>query len=182
PILFQNTSNLEDPLIFKKAMVHLMLEVYASKNNYDKELFKKLISGIIESPDLRWGMKVQDFFVQPQPDFSYQNEYFAASPIFIKRTIDKRQKHYLYSDKEANDLLKETLIHKLKIAGIKVNDFCIRFNENDKDARTSKVAYNGIGNKANICSVLIEGDNTLKQFAWNVGLGNSTGIGFGAIQ
>jgi hypothetical protein len=40
PQLFQNTTHLEDPSVFKKALVHLMLEVYASKNNYDKEMFK----------------------------------------------------------------------------------------------------------------------------------------------
>jgi CRISPR-associated endoribonuclease Cas6 len=44
------------------------------------------------------------------------------------------------------------------------------------------IIYKGIANKANWCPVIIKGRPETKLFAWNVGLGNSTGIGFGAIK
>ncbi|MFW5982942.1 MAG: CRISPR-associated endoribonuclease Cas6 [bacterium] len=149
---------------------------------YDKELFKKLLSGIVESPEIRWGMKVQDFFVQPEPDFTHQTEFYAASPIFIKRSINNRQKHYLFSDKESSELLTETLIHKMKVAGLNENDVKVEFNLKSSKPKTAKVTYNGIDNRASICPVNIIANNEIKAFAWNVGLGNSTGIGFGAIS
>ena len=42
--------------------------------------------------------------------------------------------------------------------------------------------YNGVENKASWCPVIVEGKPETKAFAWNVGLGNSTGIGLGAIK
>lgn len=47
--------------------------------------------------------------------------------------------------------------------------------------RIKLMTYKGIKNKASMCPVIIKGTLQSKQFAWNVGIGNSTGIGFGAI-
>jgi CRISPR-associated endoribonuclease Cas6 len=58
----------------------------------------------------------------------------------------------------------------------------IRFEKNYSKAKTKLIAYNGIKNKTNWCPVIIKGKPETKFFAWNVGLGNSTGIGFGAIK
>ena len=41
---------------------------------------------------------------------------------------------------------------------------------------------NGIKNKASICPVIVKGTSEQIAFAWNVGVGNSTGIGFGALN
>ncbi|MGN9307593.1 CRISPR-associated endoribonuclease Cas6 [Enterococcus faecium] len=49
-------------------------------------------------------------------------------------------------------------------------------------AKTKLVYYKNIGNKTSICPVIIEGTPEQIAFAWNVGVGNSTGIGFGALK
>jgi len=149
---------------------------------YDKEIFKKLLSGIIDSPRLNWGMRVVDFFVQPEPDFTHQSEFKAASPIFIKRNIDDRQKHYLFNQKESSELMTETLLNKMKEVGLKDETLKIEFNQKYNNPKTAKITYNGIDNRANVCPVIITGKPETKAFAWNVGIGNSTGIGFGAIS
>ncbi len=149
---------------------------------YDKEMFKKLINGIIENPELAWGLRVKDFFVQPEPDFSYQEVFLASSPIFIKRTIDKMQKHYLYNEPETAQLLKETLIHKMQKVGLNDENLEIYFDTKFNNPKTAKITYRGIENRANVCPVIIKGKPETKAFAWNVGVGNSTGIGFGAIS
>lgn len=149
---------------------------------YNNELFKKLLSGIVDSPELNWGMRVTDFFVQPEPDFTYQNEFKAASPIFIKRNTENGQKYYLYNDLESSLLMTETMKHKMKIAGIRDNGLTIKFNLKYDKPKTAKISYKGIENRANICPVIIIGNQETKAFAWNVGVGNSTGIGFGAIS
>ena len=44
------------------------------------------------------------------------------------------------------------------------------------------VTYNGIKNRASLVPIVIEGTTEQITFAWSVGLGNSTGIGFGALK
>jgi len=149
---------------------------------YDKELFKKLLSGIVDDPKLNWGMRVVDFFVQPEPDFSYQSEFKAASPIFIKRNTETGQKHYIFNEKETSELMTETLLHKMEIVGLKDDNLKIEFNLKYSNPKTVKMTYKGIENRASICPIIITGKPESKSFAWNVGVGNSTGIGFGAIS
>ena len=62
------------------------------------------------------------------------------------------------------------------------NDFEIYFDASHTKAGTKLVNYKGIMNRASWCSVIIKGSPETKLFAWNVGIGNSTGIGFGAIK
>jgi CRISPR-associated endoribonuclease Cas6 len=58
----------------------------------------------------------------------------------------------------------------------------ISFDTSYINAGTKKITYKGVENKASWCPVIIKGKPETKLFAWNVGLGNSTGIGFGAIK
>jgi CRISPR-associated endoribonuclease Cas6 len=57
----------------------------------------------------------------------------------------------------------------------------IRFDTSAAGVKTKLVPYREIKIRANMCPVIIEGKPETKVFAWNVGLGNSTGAGFGAI-
>jgi CRISPR-associated endoribonuclease Cas6 len=70
----------------------------------------------------------------------------------------------------------------MKLAGIEDNGLSIKFDTDYPRASTKMLNYNGIKNRASWCPVFIEGEPETKLFAWNVGLGNSTGIGFGAIK
>ena len=51
----------------------------------------------------------------------------------------------------------------------------------EKKKLEALIHYHDIGNKASLCPVIIHGKPETKHFAWEVGIGNSTGIGFGAI-
>ena len=70
----------------------------------------------------------------------------------------------------------------MKIAGLIDDDIKLRFDTSYPKARTKLLTYNNVKNRASWCPVIIEGKPESKLFAWNVGLGNSTGIGFGAIK
>jgi CRISPR-associated endoribonuclease Cas6 len=70
----------------------------------------------------------------------------------------------------------------MKIAGLPEDESLkIRFDISSGNKRTKVIDYRGIKNRVNLCPVIMEGKSETKAFAWNVGLGNSTGIGFGAI-
>jgi CRISPR-associated endoribonuclease Cas6 len=66
-----------------------------------------LVKGIMDQPDIAFGMKVTEVTIQQDPDLSNVDRFPVASPVFIKRTENNRERHYLYSDPEAGKLLTE---------------------------------------------------------------------------
>jgi len=151
-------------------------------SSYDPVLLKKMIVGIQNDPEMFYGLTVSEIILQKDPDFSDRELFFVASPIFIKRKVGEKVDHILYDDPRANDCLKETLITKMNIAGIIDKTLDIMFDTSYPKAGTKLIAYNNVKNRANWCPVIIKGKQETKLFAWNVGLGNSTGIGYGAIK
>lgn len=149
---------------------------------HNEELIKSIVWGIQQDNSMFCGLTVAEITLEKDPDLSNRDVFYVASPIFIKRHTETRTEHIIYTDERASQYLKETLQTKMKLAGITDEDFEIRFNHTDKNAGTKLINYKGIGNKASWCNVTIEGSPIVKLFAWNVGLGNSTGIGFGGIR
>jgi CRISPR-associated endoribonuclease Cas6 len=151
-------------------------------SSHNSDLIKRLISGVQSDPSMFHGLCVSEIIIQEDPNLSDRELFFVASPIFIKRKVGERVDHIEYNDPRSNSCLKETLQTKMNEAGITDESFDIRFETTYPNAGTKMITYNGVQNRANWCPVIIEGKPETKLFAWNVGLGNSTGIGFGAIK
>ncbi|TAJ12449.1 CRISPR-associated endoribonuclease Cas6 [Marinilabiliaceae bacterium JC017] len=150
---------------------------------WDNTIIKQLIKGIQADPEMFYGMKVIEIVLQETPDLSDKTHFLVASPIFIQRTINDNKKFFLYTDKEASQLLTETLIHKMAKAGLPADDTLeIAFDTTYRQAKTKMIRYKEVNNRCNWCPVIIKGTPETKAFAWEVGVGNSTGIGFGAIM
>lgn len=151
-------------------------------SSINKEFIKRVISGIQQDPTINFGMSVSSITIQDDPEFPAQHRFTVASPVLIKRKEGDRVRHYTFPDSECNDLLTETMVTKLRRAGLNADGIRVEFDNNYPVARTKLVDYNGIGNKASICPVIVKGTPQQVAFAWNVGIGNSTGIGFGALN
>ena len=151
-------------------------------SSHDIELIKKLVWGIQQDKTMFCGLTVKEIVLEQDPDLSDRELFFVGSPIFIKRHFDEVTEHILYTDERAPQFLKETLQTKMQLAGLEDDDFEIHFDTTYTRAELKLINYKGISNKANWCPVVINGSPETKLFAWNVGLGNSTGIGFGAIK
>lgn len=149
---------------------------------YDQELIKSIILGVRKDPEIAFGLVVTEMIIQEDPIFEQEQKFMTASPIFIKRTIDGKERHFEFHEKESSILLTETLQNKLRKAGLDDAGVSVRFDMDFSNPKTKVIHYNQIGNKVNICPVIIKGTPEQILFAWNVGLGNSTGIGFGAIK
>jgi CRISPR-associated endoribonuclease Cas6 len=162
----------------------LQLENYSSMfiSAFDDEVIKQLISGIQNDQTMFSGLSVTDIMLEEDPDLSTRDHFYVASPILIKRPDGERINHFRFDNEQSNELLKETLVNKMNKAGIVDETFEIQFDKNYPAAKTMLIDYNGIQNRANWCHVIIKGKPETKLFAWNVGLGNSTGIGFGAVR
>lgn len=149
----------------------------------DDEFIKQIMQGIVTDPEIRFGMKVKEVMLQQTPEFGEKETFYLQSPVLIKRKLaDQQTKFYLARDPEANTLLTETIQHKLKVVGRDDLKLQIAFDPDYPKVKTKLVDYKGTLNKATYCPVTIEGDPEAIAFAWEVGIGNSTGIGFGALK
>jgi len=151
-------------------------------NSHDPDLIKKLVRGIEMDPSINFGLSVSDILLQETPQFSDKEVFHVSSPVLVKRRTGDKDKHYTYDDPESDIFLTETLKTKLAIAGIACDNIFVKFQRNYPLARTKIIYYKDIGNKVNLCPVEISGPPEAVAFAWNCGVGNSTGVGFGALK
>ena len=149
---------------------------------YDVQRLKEVFANIRTEPEMFCGMFVKDIVIEDTPDLTQQEQFSLGSPILIKRPVNGKIAEFYYDNPESGKLLEETLRTKMKLAGIPDDDTLnIAFDLSYAKKKTKLVWYDNISNKANMCPVIIKGSNMTKQFAWNVGLGNSTGVGFDSI-
>lgn len=151
-------------------------------STYDEQLLKQIIEGIQASPELFHGMSVTEITIQENPPFSDTERFVVASPVFIKRSNEKRKEFFYYDHPDAGKLLTETLIKKLQKAGLDTENISVEFDKSFNRPTIKGTSYYGIHSKGSVCPVIIKGTPQQIAFAWNVGLGNSTGIGFGALN
>lgn len=158
-------------------------QAYLFFSSIDEDLIKKLISGIRTDNKLFNGLEVKEIIIQEDPDLSDRSLFLAASPILIKRLENNSVRHILYNDPNAGTYLKETIDKKMGIAGLDFDDSLeITFDCKNTSSKTMMISYKGIMNRVSWCPVFISANSETKKFIWNVGLGNSTGIGLGAIR
>jgi len=146
------------------------------------DMIKLLIKSIRKDPEVAFGMQVKELIIQENPDFTNMEYFRVASPIVIHRVRENKHQYYYYDDNEADKFLIETIRTKMESANLDLDkSLQIEFDNDYNNPQKKRINYKGISNPCSICPVIIKGDNLTKQFIWNVGLGNSTGIGFGSI-
>ena len=151
-------------------------------NSYDGKLLAALIKGIQKDPYINFGLSVSEINIYETPKFNHEEIFHLASPILIKRRQDNKIIHYTYDNPLTDQLLTDTLKIKLRKAFLPVEGVSVQFQREYPSAHTKIAYYKNIGNKVNFCPVYITGSTEQISFAWNVGMGNSTGIGFGALK
>lgn len=150
---------------------------------YDEGVIKDIIRTILDNPQMFCGLEVTDVQIAKTPDLKEKTTFYCGSPVFIKRRLPNGNiKQFNYNNKESSQLMKETLLNKMRKAGLEEDETLdIKFDTSYQGKRLKLIKYHGIGNKASMCPVIITGKTETKLFAWNVGIGSCTGIGFGAI-
>jgi CRISPR-associated endoribonuclease Cas6 len=150
---------------------------------YDPNLIKSVIKGIQEDPIMFSGLQVSEIRLLQPPAFRSEEYFHVQSPVLIKRTISHGEtKFYFPNDSESDKLLTHTMENKLRKAGLEHLKIDISFDKSYRNPQSKLVELNGMKNKATICPVRISGDPEAISFAWLVGIGNSTGSGFGALK
>jgi len=166
----------------KSKGINLTRDSYFFVSAYDDSLIKQIVKGVLNDPFVCFGASVYDIQIAEDRVFGNEERFTVASPVFIKRRLDNQEKHITYDNSKSNEFLTETLKKKLDAAALPTDSINIRFDESYPNPQTKIIYYNNIGNRVNICPVIIKGTPEQIAFAWNVGVGNSTGIGFGALK
>jgi CRISPR-associated endoribonuclease Cas6 len=148
---------------------------------YDEVLIKAVVKGILADPLVCFGSFVSAIDVEETPIFSTVQCFSLASPVFVRRFEGEKNYHIRHDEEKASVCLTETMQRKLALAGLPTDNVKVSFDKNHPNPRTKVITYKGIGNRVNICPVIVEGTPEQVAFAWNVGVGNSTGIGFGSL-
>ena len=152
-------------------------------SSFADALLANLIQGVFKGSDIRWGMEVHEVTIQRTPDFGEEQRFLAQSPILVKRKEEgaKHHRYYFPGDPGVDTYLTHTLQHKLKKADLDY-EVDVRFDPGYDKPRIKKNRFNNIDIKSALCPVIVSGHPRAVQFAWEVGVGNSTGIGFGALR
>lgn len=152
---------------------------------HDEAFAEPLINNIFRDPAAFYGMSVTTIKQQTTPDFPAHFTFRAASPVLARHTLpDRTVKHLLHIDPEADEVLTTILRHKLSLAGFTAEDqhhTRAAFDRTYRHAKTKLVRLHDINSRASSCPVHVEGTPATVAFAWNVGIGHSTGSGFGSL-
>lgn len=149
---------------------------------WEKEHGSDLIQGIVDKPKVAYGMEVDEVQIVRPPEFKEKWRFKVSSPVLVRKNRDEGgREHLSFKDKDVDQYLERTLRRKLEEAEVPHNDFTITFDEDYSGARTKLIDVKGTKLKSNLCPIIMEGDPKAIEFAWNVGVGELTGSGFGAL-
>jgi CRISPR-associated endoribonuclease Cas6 len=168
--------------VIEKKGIKVTPDSYFFISAHDEELIRSIVKGISDQPGVCFGMNVTEIHMMEDPAFSNTQTFMTASPIFIKRRFENNEKHITFDHPSSDIFLTETLKKKLLSAHLSDKDVSVSFDRDFLNPRTKIIKYKDISNKVNVCPVIIKGTQEQIAFAWNVGVGNSTGIGFGALK
>lgn len=145
----------------------------------------KLIDVIKNDPEIFYGMRVASVRAQTTPHFGSRFVFKVGSPV-LARSLNNRNpdRHFVYNEPEANQILTLTLREKINAAGLgeSHSNVKVSFDSSYPFAKTKLVRINERANKTSVCPVIVEGTPEALEFAWNVGVGHGTGEGFGALM
>lgn len=162
--------------------IYLTSNSYFFISAYKEGLIKAILQGILSDPSVCCGIEVYEAQIMGNPKFSTEERFLLGSPAFIKRNVENVQKHFLFNDDLSSQYMTDTVGKKLSLANLSSEGFSIEFDKSYMNPQTKLIDYKGIKNKVSICPVIIKGSPQQIAFAWNVGVGNSTGVGFGSLK
>lgn len=150
----------------------------------DLALSKKALQGVMDNPDVAFGMTVQEAQIVGEPDFETDTHRFLVDGAVLtrKNRDDGGRDHLTHEDPEADTTLTRTLHRKLEAAGLDTEGVRVRFDRDWRGAKTKVVSLKGIDYKTSVCPVIVDGPPEVQRLAWLAGVGELTGSGFGALR
>ena len=169
--------------ILKNGMLNFEEGMYIVISVPEKEqkFLSAIMTGILINPDFGFGMKFISFTPTEVDVHKYHDYVQTISPIILK---DGRIRKTFKDDGFWEELTART-IKKLKHydPDINVNGFKLSIADiNNPNNKIKKIMVKGYVNKCSQVCMKIEGHKKTRMLLYDLGIGSSTGSGFGAIK
>lgn len=160
---------------------YILFTISQESKNYD--IYNKLLRGVYNKKNKLFDMC---YHVVTMYDYKLAPEYdkiFMASPILLKKYDKENKKTIKITCKDDGfiELLKANCILKLKHAGIEDETFDIVLRNPEK-AKKKIIMVGDVFNPCTMASFFIYGKKETREALYLMGLGNSTGSGFGMLK
>lgn len=180
---------LTNRIIFKNGLAEVKI------SSLDKVFMEALMLGIQKNPFIEtenFKFNIIDIRSENFKASSREHKFFTTSPVFLQSlfAVDGKRIHYTFKDdiELTSSLLTKTLkarIEKLNLA-IDTTDLKVSFDNSYLGAKVKRISYksgdNTIYLNCNNCPVIIKGSTAAIEAAYYLGIGHSTGAGFGCID
>lgn len=153
-------------------------EPYIIVSSIDNEFIETFVKGLYETKATVMSMSFNRLEIPPLTIQKYYDNVMTISPILLKNKSDRK---ITFEDPEWLDLLNQKTVAKLKNVGIEDPTFKIELRSPDK-AKRKLVWVGDVFNPSSMVSLKITGTKKAREAVYNMGLGNSTGCGFGAVK
>lgn len=147
----------------------------------DMEFMNKIIIGLMNNKNFCNGSQFLNMSFINENFYNGWNHFFTLSPVLLKETIDGKTRYITINDEDFIDKLKNQLINKLKTidSNLDLNDFEIEIAKEGRKVR--KILIKNVMNYASSFKISIKTNKIVAEKLYNLGLGQSTGSGFGCI-
>lgn len=155
-------------------------------SSYDLNFLEKLMSGFDSNPDFFWGMKYNYADYISESVYNDVNHFYTISPILIKNSINKKTNFVTIENENFDSVITEKTMNKLikinekKNLNLDLSNFNIVSAKNNK-GRLKFVKVKNFVNVASHTILSITANKEVTSLIYNLGLGDSTGSGFGCI-
>ena len=156
----------------------------------DKEFIMDFISNVYNNTEFAFGMELLSVEIINLELINHGDYYIfnTLSPILLKQRdfVTRKNIYYTYEDdiKTTSELMKSIIIKKSEKIGlfIKPTDFEISFNYEYEQTKIKWITVKSVHNKTSVCPIFIKTSNSeIAKFISDVGVGHSTGSGFGFL-
>jgi CRISPR-associated endoribonuclease Cas6 len=152
-------------------------------SSLDNEFLNKLLIGIMNNQDLFCGMTFNGVDYLDEVFYDGWNHFATLSPFIIKHYFDKKNYSFVtLNDADFQIKVKEYLIKKISKVSPELNldGFDVHI-PNHESHKVKKIMVKNVVNKANQCQISIHCSKEVAKLIYNIGLGQSTGSGFGTL-
>ena len=143
----------------------------------------KMILGVLNNTEFGYGMSFAGIDHINESFIDGWNHFATLSPFLIKIYSEKSvYKFATLKDDNFKTIVKNYLVTKLSTINPKLDlsDFDVNIPEHD-DHKVKKIMVKNVINHANQCHISIHTNREVAELLYNIGLGQSTGSGFGTI-
>lgn len=156
---------------------------YILVTSRDESFIGKFFMGAMQNPDLFCGMKLTDIEYIDEKFNKEVNHFVTLSPFIIKEKCNIHGERYItMEDENFVDKVKEHTIRKLKRidSSLNLDSFDITIPDRHWH-RTKRIMVGKSFCFANHCQISIKCNERIGKLLYHVGIGKSTGSGFGTI-